>query len=1235
MMLRLPSLPLFHQPAPAGAGEKVGVGAPEKVRAEEAPGVDEGRGRGLHRQLSNDDVSVELRPTHRGAALRYYRKPLAIACTMGLVLVGIGLYELKFLPESQRRSEERRQATSCEAVATSVMTTEGTAHQAARLFLQGWVGAYRRDDAAWRDFVFPRNASQMRRTVERDAAMAPGVSVFQDLDSAGVADALRDIQLHLSLAPIIHDDETRSWERIWNISTWRFDGSPFKDVVYASYDHPYPPDSPDTLFPARAPIAHSWWYNGATREPMPEGAAWVYGVDVAAYLGSRRYALETLMRRDFYVEKHGSIYWSFFLVIEENGAWRLSDIPTRPGEALPPMSGPGELLEKSIAIGVLMHYGPDSLLQSLTSKHQRITFDNRGITTVVDRRRTGSGRRLAKTVVDRGHPFERGDRSQAGGGGGPYRVTCEEYQHGGKKRSAFVALLVSAGTICTLTLLALALVWKTNSDERQWARLLGDHDAIVNQIADGVIVVTRDASSGETRVQVCNNAVGSIIPGGEAAALLGETPLDGDGRAGGTALEAILGCKVKVVTFAVEMAGRTIELKATKRRLPSRRRTTEWVVCVRDVTERFALQRELARCVSLERMALFVVGVRPDLSIALWSDGAREVTGLAERPEHLRDVPFKHDGDLHRARSEVERIKKGGMPRPFALSLRASNRGFVALVMQNVRGVSGDHAATFIGTPIDGNLLSLAAPTSQCQLQRCCGEATTPSAPASAVLEDVAEEPPEVAAPEAPAGGVSPTPPARALCVPVATPVPSARSEDASSDATAAARAAAVDDRVARSRPSPPSRRGPRAARGGRGDARGEAATARRLLAAVPPPRDPGRLRGVVLGPGEGTVLLVCELVGPGPGPPRHALHGYPLIPAASFERRFEVGDSAWELARADASFELPPGTYAFAHAPGESAIRVGVGERFERLGALGGEETREHAAWYALVGLGGADLLARYDHDFVALHDDLRCVAGGTLEVGEGGSLERWVVANTYVDEPCECLALASRVPLPLDKLWIAYYSNVGDFGALLARDGALRESATPSHGRPRGAARPRRTGETSFLVKASTVEVRPYGQRVALARQCAVARTRVHAAASRFSADRKRRRALHECLASGNRGREIEPDCDATLLNTLLQAQASFLALRAKLRLEGGVALLRRERGERAALRKLGLLDERERRFRARRRLLWIGSSDKGSRLSRLPPSLVDAIVSCIEPALAPATHAPAAAAPAPTRL
>ena len=31
MMLHLPSLPLFHQPAHAGAGEKVGVGAPERI----------------------------------------------------------------------------------------------------------------------------------------------------------------------------------------------------------------------------------------------------------------------------------------------------------------------------------------------------------------------------------------------------------------------------------------------------------------------------------------------------------------------------------------------------------------------------------------------------------------------------------------------------------------------------------------------------------------------------------------------------------------------------------------------------------------------------------------------------------------------------------------------------------------------------------------------------------------------------------------------------------------------------------------------------------------------------------------------------------------------------------------------------------------------------------------------------------------------------------------------------
>jgi hypothetical protein len=342
-----------------------------------------------------------------------------------------------------------------------------------------------------------------------------------------------------------------------------------------------------------------------------------------------------------------------------------------------------------------------------------------------------------------------------------------------------------------------------------------------------------------------------------------------------------------------------------------------------------------------------------------------------------------------------------------------------------------------------------------------------------------------------------------------------------------------------------------------------EVAASAQILRAVPEARDPARLRGIVLGPGEGTVLLRCERDARG----APTLRGFPLIPAAATERRFDVGDSAWALARDDAAFYLPPGTYSFAHAPGESAIRVGLGERFERAGALGGEETEEHAAWYALLGLGGADLLARYDDDFDALHADLQCVAGGTVEVGDGGALRRWAVCNTYVAEPCNCVALAARVPLPLDKLYVPYY-DAGDLGALLAREPALRDPHAYA-----AADAPERTGSASFIAKASTVDRRPYEAKVHLARQCADSRARVREAALHFSANRR--------AAAGGRG------VDGSLLNDLLQAQAAFLSLRQRLRNAGGYGRLRRERGERAALRALGLLDERESRFRGRRRL------------------------------------------------
>ena len=51
--------------------------------------------------------------------------------------------------------------------------------------------------------------------------------------------------------------------------------------------------------------------------------------------------------------------------------------------------------------------------------------------------------------------------------------------------------------------------------------------------------------------------------------------------------------------------------------------------------------------------------------------------------------------------------------------------------------------------------------------------------------------------------------------------------------------------------------------------------------------------------------------------------------------------------------------------------------------------------------------------------------------------------------------------------------------------------------------------------------------------------------------------------------------------------------------------------------------LFDERDVRFRARRKVLWIGNGDRGSPLSHLPPSLVDAVVEYIDIDAAPAAR------------
>ena len=65
------------------------------------------------------------------------------------------------------------------------------------------------------------------------------------------------------------------------------------------------------------------------------------------------------------------------------------------------------------------------------------------------------------------------------------------------------------------------------------------------------------------------------------------------------------------------------------------------------------------------------------------------------------------------------------------------------------------------------------------------------------------------------------------------------------------------------------------------------------------------------------------------------------------------------------------------------------------------------------------------------------------------------------------------------------------------------------------------------------------------------------------------------------------------------------------------GGAGAYQRERGQRTVLRDLGLLDDREKRFRARRRLCWIGQRDPGSMLSRLPAHVLDEVVPYFDPA------------------
>ena len=437
--------------------------------------------------------------------------------------------------------------------------------------------------------------------------------------------------------------------------------------------------------------------------------------------------------------------------------------------------------------------------------------------------------------------------------------------------------------------------------------------------------------------------------------------------------------------------------------------------------------------------------------------------------------------------------------------------------MQNVNDISGTVAATFIGTPIDASLLTLA--TDGTHLKNAefltTGSHVSSWACAVPVAESVAESVAEAS---------------NVHEVGRAPPLPGIE-ERSETNASLFDRRSVVSGFTARTDE--------------------EQAAVERTASQAPFMRDPARLRSLVLGPGEGCLLGIFDQAS-------LPLRVHPLVQGAAHEQRIQIGASAWQVARADITINLPAGTYAFAAVPQEGAIRIGVGAHFERRrrGApwadpVGVDDAidDDEGAWYALVGLGGADLLHRYAGDFETLYEDLRAVAGGVLEVDPLGQLTRWAVVNPYVADQGETAALAARVPLPQDKLY-------------------LQSSAGILTTTPAG-----------------------YETRASLAKACAAARRRVARAA----------RAARRTQS----------------LDALLQAQASFLALRRKLRDAGGAGAYQRERGQRTVLRDLGLLDDREKRFRARRRLCWIGQRDPGSILSRLPAHVLDEVVPYFDPA------------------
>ncbi|KAH8097992.1 hypothetical protein JL720_912 [Aureococcus anophagefferens] len=237
-------------------------------------------------------------------------------------------------------------------------------------------------------------------------------------------------------------------------------------------------------------------------------------------------------------------------------------------------------------------------------------------------------------------------------------------------------------------------------------------------------------------------------------------------------------------------------------------------------------------------------------------------------------------------------------------------------------------------------------------------------------------------------------------------------------------------------------------------------------------------------------------------------------------------------------------------------------------------------------------------------------------------GVLLRWCVFPGHgVRDVAAAVLTAARVPLPFESLWLVAFNADTGLAAWLpdARTRAALEAA----------GRLQYTSDVDVVVKATSVDGAAYR---AAKRSLVRARDAQRGLAAATEAVRRRARDVRAARGAGG-SEDAEAEARAAM-DALLGAQATYARLKADIRADGAVQTYALGRRERAARRRLGLLDERALRHGARLRLVHIGHRDDGSPLSRVAEDVVNIVVAFLG-SPADAGHGGLAPPPPPRRF